>query len=107
MNHPNDTLHLVLKREWYDMIASGEKTEEYRAITAYWISRLLNHDTLLMHKSWHMVFPSVHDMALLGNLLDSYLSKGYKKVKFYLGYSSDHTMTFELLSMRVGYGNSD
>lgn len=31
---PN-TAHLVLKYKWYDMIASGEKTEEYRAINTW------------------------------------------------------------------------
>ena len=34
------TLHLVLKSKWYDMIASGEKKEEYRAITPYWANRI-------------------------------------------------------------------
>lgn len=33
-------LHLTLKREWFDKISSGEKIEEYRAITKYWITRL-------------------------------------------------------------------
>ena len=33
-------LHLVLKRKWYDMIASGEKFEEYREIKPYWSNRL-------------------------------------------------------------------
>ena len=33
-------LHLTLKKEWYDMIASGEKKEEYREIKQYWINRL-------------------------------------------------------------------
>jgi hypothetical protein len=33
-------LHLTLKRKWFDMIASGEKKEEYREITPYWIKRL-------------------------------------------------------------------
>ena len=28
----NKTLHLVLKRKWWDMIASGEKKEEYRDV---------------------------------------------------------------------------
>ena len=34
------TLDLVLKKKWFDMIASGEKTEEYREIKPYWESRL-------------------------------------------------------------------
>lgn len=34
------TLHLNLHRKWFDMIKSGEKTEEYREITPYWMNRL-------------------------------------------------------------------
>lgn len=33
------TLHLPLKKEWYEMIESLIKPEEYRGITAYWIVR--------------------------------------------------------------------
>lgn len=41
-------LTLSLKRKWYDMIASGEKTEEYREIKPYWIKRmyLCNYDAV-------------------------------------------------------------
>lgn len=35
-------LHLTLKKKWFDMIASGEKKEEYRELKAYWMTRLLN-----------------------------------------------------------------
>lgn len=34
------TLTLSLKKKWYDMIASGEKKEEYRELTVYWLRRL-------------------------------------------------------------------
>lgn len=37
-------LILVLKRKWFDMIASGEKGEEYREATKYWGTRLWNWD---------------------------------------------------------------
>ena len=33
-------LHLTLKKKWFDMIASGEKKEEYREIKWYWVRRL-------------------------------------------------------------------
>lgn len=33
-------LHLNLKKKWFDLIAEGEKKEEYREIKDYWISRL-------------------------------------------------------------------
>jgi hypothetical protein len=35
------TLHLTLKKQWFDLIASGEKTEEYREVKLYWIRRLV------------------------------------------------------------------
>lgn len=34
------TLHLTLKRHWFDMIANGLKTDEYREIKPYWKTRL-------------------------------------------------------------------
>lgn len=34
-------LHLVLKSKWYDLIASGEKQEEYRDAKPYWNKRIL------------------------------------------------------------------
>lgn len=34
-------LYLTLKRNWFDMIDSGEKREEYREIKPYWEQRLL------------------------------------------------------------------
>lgn len=34
-------LPLVLKGKWYDMIASGEKLEEYREAKPYWRKRIL------------------------------------------------------------------
>ena len=36
------TLHLPLKERWFRMIQSGEKKEEYREITPYWMKRLMN-----------------------------------------------------------------
>ena len=33
------TLHLVLKHKWYDMIARGEKKEEYRSISSFWLKK--------------------------------------------------------------------
>jgi len=33
-------LHLTLLRKWFDLIASGEKTKEFREIKPYWTKRL-------------------------------------------------------------------
>ena len=35
-------LKLVVSKQWFDMIASGEKTEEYREIKGYWVRRLFD-----------------------------------------------------------------
>lgn len=35
------TLNLTLKKKWFDMIASGEKKEEYRCTKPYWWTRLV------------------------------------------------------------------
>ena len=35
-------LTLPIKKKWFDMIASGEKTEEYRENTPYWAVRFLH-----------------------------------------------------------------
>lgn len=34
------TLYLTLEKKWFDMIASGEKKEEYREMKTYWDVRL-------------------------------------------------------------------
>lgn len=34
-------LTLTVSKQWFDMIVAGEKTEEYRVIKVFWMSRLL------------------------------------------------------------------
>lgn len=33
-------LHLTIKRKWFDLIAQGKKTVEFREIKPYWTKRL-------------------------------------------------------------------
>ena len=40
----NDTLHLIVVKEVWDRIISGEKTIEYRERTDYWDKRIHNRD---------------------------------------------------------------
>jgi len=76
-------LKLVLKRKWWDMIASGEKPEEYRNTTIYWRRRL--------ETGWnepHLRY------------------RRYDTVTFFLGYAKDRpSMTFEFKGVRCGTGN--
>ena len=48
-------LTLVLKGEWYDMIASGEKREEYRDDKPYWNTRISRWFNEGMAKVHHVV----------------------------------------------------
>jgi hypothetical protein len=56
-------LHLTLKKKWFDMIASGEKKEEYRSIGDYWCRRFCGkehykYETDVLYKLIN-VFPDV------------------------------------------------
>lgn len=86
-------LDLPLKAEWYDMIESGEKKEEYREIKPFWIRRLteLKTDTLLFsHRNGYQEVPF----------------KKYDAVRFRYGYTK-RTMTFEVEDIVIGMGNPE
>lgn len=79
------TLDLVLKKKWYDMIDSGEKTEEYREIKPYWFNRFM-----------------------FLNEEDVYEFHRFEKVVFHLGYSKNRpSMTFEIRSIETGEGKEE
>lgn len=42
-------LTLTIKKQWFDMIVSGEKTEDYRVIKTYWMNRFLQHAKEFTH----------------------------------------------------------
>ena len=74
------SLKLVLKKRWFDLIESGEKKEEYRAITPYWCRRILTEDGKTKHD----------------------------QVIFYYGYAKDRpSMTFKIESIRIGQGKAE
>lgn len=81
-NRAMKKLHLVLKKQWYDMIASGQKREEYRDIKPYWIKRLLENP--------------VDDSDII-------MFKKFSNIVFHLGYTLQ-TMEFEIESISVGMG---
>lgn len=75
-------LKLVLTYKWYDMIASGEKLEEYRDTTPFYRSRL--------ETGWN----------------EPYLRwRKYDIVTFYRGYAKNRqTMSFKYGGARIGTG---
>ena len=57
----NNTLHLTIKKKWFDMILSGEKTEEYRDIKPYYHLRLIgrDYDTAVFRNGYARDAPSL------------------------------------------------
>jgi len=57
----NNTLHLTIKKKWFDMILSGEKTEEYRDIKPYYNLRLIGkeYDTVVFRNGYARDAPSL------------------------------------------------
>lgn len=55
-------LHLTLKKQWFDMIAEGRKTEEYREIKTYWSDRLklgFNYDAIQFRNGYKTDAPKM------------------------------------------------
>lgn len=92
-------LDLVLKRRWWNLIASGDKSEEYRLVKRYWILRLIN-------KEYHRSFVSddiVTDFMAWYNFtkLDhNVIFRDYNVVCFRLGYTNIK-MSFKIESIKV------
>ena len=102
MAKDNKTLHLVLKRKWWDMIASREKKEEYREVCHYWATRLLNEQ--YRWYSQNTDYPKDFDWWLFWKLATKSISfREYSKVCFHLGYTNT-TMTFNIVKMSMGIG---
>ena len=78
-------LKLVLKKKWYDMIASGEKKEEYRDLTTFYRRRL--------ETGWNK----------------PYLRwRKYDIVTFYYGYAPDRpSMSFKYDGVKIGTGREE
>ena len=94
-DNKTQTLHLVLKRKWWDMIASGEKREEYREVCHYWATRLLNEQYrwYSMNTDYPKDFLSWIKVHL--NVTADIQFRKFDKVCFHLGYTNT-TMTFRI-----------
>ena len=90
------TLYLPLKKEWYEMIESGVKTEEYREIKPYWVKRLfLCFGTSCINGNFPQLTCSDCEIFALYH---------FRAVRFSYGYTK-RTMTFECKGRTIGKGN--
>lgn len=92
-------LHLTLKKKWFDMIASGEKKEEYRERNSYWLRRLCDE----------------HKGCIGGDFMDdhnviAYTFKDFTHVRFANGghfHSSIPQMTLPIWNIEIGTGKPE
>lgn len=87
-------LKLTVKKEWFDLIKSGEKTEEYREVKKYWYKRLVfsgitRHEKDNPEREWEFI--------------QAYKYKHFEYVEFKNGYSKDApTIIAKLKGIRIG-----
>lgn len=101
------TLCLPLKKEWYEMIESGVKTEEYREIKPYWVKRffvyadgrrLNNSDAEYLAHNISVLYSALHEGTI------KYIN--YTHVKFSYGYTK-RTMIYEIDCFTFGKGKPE
>ncbi|MCR5248361.1 MAG: hypothetical protein K6E14_11325 [Paludibacteraceae bacterium] len=113
-------LTLPLKREWFDMIKSRIKTEEYRDINEYWITRLFPKSEIAVIKDFclsglkYIDDPMDRSRIIAANIklfLELNDVDNFEEVEFTLGYprKSDHSrrLTFRNPIIRIGYGRKE
>lgn len=52
---------LSLKKKWWDMITTGDKSEEYRELKDYWVKRLLQSKELITEVEFTLGYPKADD----------------------------------------------
>lgn len=80
INNIKKVLTLTVNKEWFFLILSGEKTEEYRVIKPYWASRLVNQQA----ESGEVLFDEFGGYCRVIGKLEY---KPYTYVRFFNGYA--------------------
>ena len=75
-------LTLTIRKQWFDKIVSAEKTEEYREIKKYWVSRLVNQQA----ESGDVLFDEFGGYCRVIGKLEY---KPYTYVRFFNGYAKN------------------
>ena len=108
------TLTLSLKRQWFDMIKSGAKQEEYRECSEYWIRRFVKEDYGTMNiflfemccrDGECLTKDLVDDVQYCLNCLD------FDRLVFTLGYpkagDKERRIVFKTPRIRIGQGRPE
>lgn len=100
-------LYLPLIAQWYEMIESLIKPEEYRDISSYWIQRLMVLEDGTKIPKFLAELYSKHIETLKVLLSEGKVKfRKFKFVRFSYGYTK-RTMTFELSGITIGKGREE
>lgn len=89
-----ETLHLTLKKKWFDMILSGYKKEEYRELKDYWCNRFCL-------RNWQSFEIEIFEHALNWDKLQ------FKTITFTNGYGSDKPQfVIEFKGVKIAKGKT-
>jgi hypothetical protein len=99
-------LYLPLKAEWYNLIESGVKTEEYRQIKPFYIHRLscIGGPMKYLEQFNYDEHLEVIEANIARGM--SVNVNGYTHVQFSYGYTK-RTMLFQIDDITVGYGKTE
>lgn len=99
-----NVLNLVVSKQWFDMIAAGEKTEEYRTIKDYWTVRL--YDVFAKNPTKYLMDKKISgdiDYLKLMIRCNHFIAKPYTHVLFKNGYHDDSPkVEKEIESITIG-----
>lgn len=103
------TLTLPMKKPWFDMIKSGEKKEEYRELSEYWIKRLLTCSEKFLDALWDnaSVYPNSTEI-LNRDLKNCWRIKHFDLLILRNGYRADSPkITLKNPKIRIGTGKPE
>lgn len=106
------TLTLSLKKQWFDLIKSGEKKEEYRSLNEYWIKRLLKCTERDLDSIWSGYCSFPHPSKMLSKFInENHWVKYFDTLVFTLGYpkadDTERRLTFKNPKIRIGTGKAE
>ena len=97
-------LTLTVSKQWFDMIVAGKKTEEYREIKPYWVTRLFQNNSNIVDIRY-LASGLAGRTDLLKGFIDTQkiVLKPYTHVLFINGYRKDSPLIEkEIESITIG-----
>ena len=95
------TLHLPLKKEWYEMIECGEKKEEYRLLSLHWLKRMCYN-----WKSGDRYVDCKQGTLCRECLKNGYMAYPFDAVVFRYGYTKKY-MVWSIDEISIGQGRTE